>query len=161
MTPRANMIVGLLVASAAAVGTAQDKPGLPAEAPPRIASIVALNGEVIVYRDFQYMLFTPKRAGPVKPNELVPANPSPGTMFACAVEFPLKDGRVYDAEGKKLDIEAVKKRIAVGDTVLVTTSGKMVDPAYLKVVKKDTLILVQPPPPPGPPLPFLPPKVGK
>jgi hypothetical protein len=45
-------------------------------------------------------------------------------MFVCVVEFSLKVGEVFDADGKKLNTDAAKKRLAVGDTVLVSTSGK-------------------------------------
>jgi hypothetical protein len=44
----------------------------------------------------------------VPPDKLRPAHPSDGPILANDVEFSLKEGEVFDAEGKKVDAEAVK-----------------------------------------------------
>jgi hypothetical protein len=148
-----HLIAGSLVAFLAALAQAEDKPKLPEGSPPRLASVIEVKGDLVVYRDFYFTPPIPKKAGQFNLKEPVPSHPSGGPKFACAVEFPLKDGEVFDAEGKKLNADAAKKRLAVGDTVLVSTSGSKVDPVYLRVVKKETLVFVHPAPPPGPPLP--------
>ena len=61
------------------------------------------------------------------------------------------DGPFYDSDGKKLSPEMALKRLAVGSTVLVSTDGKEVHSEYLKIIKKDTVILVPPLAGPGPP----------
>ena len=148
-----HLIAGLLIVVVGPLARAEDKSKIPEGSPPRLVSILELKGDVVVYRDFYFVPPIPKKAGQFDPKEPVPSHPSAGPAFACAVEFPLKSGAVFDAAGTRLTREAARKRFAVGDTVLVSTSGKKVDPAYLRVVKKETLILVHPVPPPGPPLP--------
>jgi hypothetical protein len=121
----------------------QEKQKLPEEPPPQLASVVEIKGDVIVYRDYYSHGPIPKK-GLVPPKALPPAYPSDGPLLAYAVEFSLKTGEVFDAEGKKVDAAAAKKRLEVGATVLISTSGKEVDPAYLRVFKKETLVLVHP-----------------
>jgi hypothetical protein len=147
------LIAGFLVALLAPLAEAEDKPKLPDGYPPRLASVLEVKGDLVVYRDFYFMPPIPKKPGQLNPKEPVPSHPSAGPMFACAVEFSLKDGEVFDADGKKLNADAAKKRLAVGDTVLVSTSGKKVDPVYLRVVKRETLVLVHSAPLPGSALP--------
>jgi hypothetical protein len=155
------LILGFLFAALMAVARAEDKPRLPEGPPPRLATVVEVKGDVVVYRDFYFAPPVPKKAGPLTLTELVPSHPSSGPWFTCAVEFPLKEGQVCDAAGKKLDAGAARKRLAAGDTVLVSLAGKEVDPAYLRVVKKETLVLIHPPSPLGPPLPKRVPKDDK
>jgi hypothetical protein len=150
---RKALIGGLLLPVLATIGQAEDKPKLPEGSPPRIVSIVGMKGDVVTYRDFFSMPIIPKAVDQPNPKELAPALHSAGPAIACAVEFSLKEGEVFDAEGNRLDAEAAKTRLVVGATVLVSTSEKKVDPAYLRIVEKKALILVHPLPPPGPPLP--------
>jgi len=144
---------GLLLALLGALARADDKPGLPAGSPPRIVSIVGVKGDVVTYRDFLSMPVIPKASGRSRPGELTPALPSSGPLIACAVEFSLREGTVLDIEGHQLGAEAVKERLVPGGTVLVSTSGKKIDPAYLRIIEKTAVILVHPPAPPGPPPP--------
>jgi hypothetical protein len=139
---RRHLSAGLLVAALAAPGRADDKPKLPEGPPPRLASVLEVRGDVVVYRDYSYSLLIPKGAGPFDPTKPVPSYPATGVMYACSVEFSLKDGQVFDAAGNKLDAGTARKRLAVGDTVLVCLVGRKVDTAYLGVVKKETLVLV-------------------
>jgi hypothetical protein len=152
------LITGLLLAALTAVGQAEDKPKLPEGPPPRLVNVVEVKGDLVVYRDFYLMMpLLPKKPGhssaallmwQLNRNELIPSHPLAGPSMGCAVEFSLKEGEVFDAEGNKLTGEAAKKRLAVGDIVLVSTYGRKVDSAYLRIVKKETLILVHPPPRP-------------
>jgi len=72
------------------------------------------------------------------------------------VTFALKPSTFLTVGGKKLTDEDVAKRVTPGTLLLVSAGGKP-DPAYLKVLRDDALILVTPdwgiPPPPRPPLP--------
>jgi hypothetical protein len=144
---------GFLLAVLGAISRADDKSGLPADSPPRIVSVVGVKGDVVSYRDFLSMSVIPKASGRPRPGELTPALPSSGPMIARAVEFSLREGKVFDVDGQQLGAEAAKKRLVPGGTVLVSTSGKRVDPAYLRIIEKAAVILVHPPAPPGPPLP--------
>lgn len=47
-----------------------------------------------------------------------------------------------DAAGKKLSLEEFQKKAKIGSIVLVTFTRDAVDPAYLNVLKSDTLIVV-------------------
>jgi hypothetical protein len=53
-----------------------------------------------------------------------------------------KTVRMYDTDGKPVDPKAVAKRLARETPVLLSADGKKVDPFYLQVMKKDTLVLV-------------------
>jgi hypothetical protein len=61
-------------------------------------------------------------------------------------KYVLKDLEIYDVKGEKVKQEAALKRLTPGTVVLLSTNGQKVDPAYLRIVKEDTLILVQPAP---------------
>ena len=135
----------LLLPASTALG--QENPRLPEGAPPRLVTVVEIKGDVVVYRDFFSVgpLPVPKEPGPIDTKKLTPALPMSGPTLACAVEFSLKEGTVYDVKGNKLSAETAKKRLGIGDTVLVSTTTKTVDPAYLRVLNQEALIFVHPP----------------
>jgi hypothetical protein len=54
----------------------------------------------------------------------------------------LRDLDIYDATGKKLTTEEFLKRVKVGTVVVVAADESRVDPAFLNVLKEDTVILV-------------------
>jgi hypothetical protein len=77
-------------------------------------------------------------------------------MVTQNVQYSLKDGKVRDTTGKLVPAENVLERIKAGSALLLVLGADRVDPAYLKIVSKDALILfpglpstVAPPPPPG------------
>jgi hypothetical protein len=144
----------LLLPASTALG--QEKPKLPEGTPPRLVTVVDIKGDVIVYRDFFSVGPSPipKEPGPIDTKKLTPARPMFGPTIPCAVEFSFKEGTVYDVKGNKLSAETVKKRLGIGDTVLVSTTTKIVDPGYLRVVNREALIFVHPPAKPGPALPL-------
>jgi hypothetical protein len=134
----------------------QEKPKLPEGTPPRLVTVVEIKGDLVVYRDFFTIgsSLMPKVVGQINPNKLTPASPMFATSLPCAVEFSLKEGTVYDVKGNKLSAETARKQLGIGDTVLVSTTTKKVDPAYLRVVNQEALIFVHPQPkPPTVPLP--------
>jgi hypothetical protein len=55
-----------------------------------------------------------------------------------------KDVQGYDTSGKKLDRDAVRKRLKKDTPVLISSDGKPVDPFYLKLTRPGTLVLVAP-----------------
>jgi hypothetical protein len=55
----------------------------------------------------------------------------------------LKDYTIHDAKGEKVKPDAALKRLTSGSVILVSANGQKVDPAYLRIIKDDTLILVQ------------------
>ena len=77
--------------------------------------------------------------------------------------FDLKKATFSTAGGKKLDLDAVKKRLEKPQPVVLSGDGKAVDESYLKLFDKDALVIVVPLPIPQapkaiPPLPGGPPK---
>jgi hypothetical protein len=56
--------------------------------------------------------------------------------------YPLKGAQFYDGAGKKLKDDEARDRLKAGRTVLLSQDPKGVDPAYLKVLAKDALIIV-------------------
>jgi hypothetical protein len=53
----------------------------------------------------------------------------------------LKSLRGFDTKGKELRRATWQKRLKAGDVVVVATDDKKVDPAYLRVLKDDTVVL--------------------
>jgi hypothetical protein len=53
----------------------------------------------------------------------------------------LKSLRGFDTQGKELGREIWQKRLKAGDVVVVATDDKKVKPAYLRVLKDDTVVL--------------------
>jgi len=54
----------------------------------------------------------------------------------------LSDLVIYDATEKKLSLDEFRKRVKVGSVVLVASDENTVDPAYLGVLKQDTVVLL-------------------
>ncbi|WP_439631906.1 hypothetical protein [Gemmata sp.] len=62
-----------------------------------------------------------------------------------AVELgEVKDLVFTQADGMKVEAEVAMKKLAGGAVVVMTSDGKAVSPAFLKVFKDDTLVLVSP-----------------
>jgi hypothetical protein len=64
-------------------------------------------------------------------------------------KFVLKDHKFQLAGGQKLSPEEAQKRLTPGKVVLLSVDGSPVDPAFLKIFKDDTLILLRQPQGPG------------
>jgi hypothetical protein len=60
------------------------------------------------------------------------------------MKHALRGMEFYDARGEKVKKEDAFKRLTPGAVVLMSADGKKVHPAYLRIFKDDTLILVQP-----------------
>jgi hypothetical protein len=62
----------------------------------------------------------------------------PGTT---SYRSAISDLEIYDAAGKKLGLDEFRKRVKAGSVVLAASDEHNVDPAYLGVVKQDTVVL--------------------
>lgn len=56
----------------------------------------------------------------------------------------VESGQVFDAAGQSLSAKDMWKHLKLGAVVLVSSDGREVDPRYLKLVKKNTPVLVLP-----------------
>lgn len=56
----------------------------------------------------------------------------------------VKDLVITQADGMKVEADVAMKKLAEGAVVVMTSDGKAVSPAFLKVFKDDTLVLVSP-----------------
>ena len=54
----------------------------------------------------------------------------------------LRDFQIADATGKKVPEQQFWQQLKSGSVILMSTNGKMVDSAYLRAVRPDTLIIV-------------------
>jgi hypothetical protein len=74
----------------------------------------------------------------------------PGLIFSDVTVNKLvelgevKDLTITTVDGKKIEKEAAIKRLAGGALVVVSSNGKPVSPAHLKIFKDDTLVLTSP-----------------
>jgi len=60
------------------------------------------------------------------------------------VKKSLKDAKVYDGTGKQIETAEVLKLLKPGMAILMTLGNEKVNPAFLALLKKETLILVLP-----------------
>jgi hypothetical protein len=61
--------------------------------------------------------------------------------------WSLDKAAISEAGGKKLDKEALAKRLAKPAVIVMSSDGKSIDAGYLKLFQKDTLVVVIPAPP--------------
>jgi hypothetical protein len=54
----------------------------------------------------------------------------------------LTKAKITTAGGKQLTLDDLKKRLAKPAPVVVATDGKSVDPAYLKILDRDAVVIV-------------------
>ncbi len=83
--------------------------------------------------------------GPVPPGGGAPAVREievPVTKQIMAELGDVKDLTITTADGKKLDREEALKKLGKGGIVVVSADGNAVSPAFLKVFKDETLVLV-------------------
>ena len=70
--------------------------------------------------------------------------------YTVAVPVMRKTERVWnldkatfmEAGGKKIDKETLTKRLAKPTPVVISSDGRAVDPGYLQLFKKDTIVIV-------------------
>jgi hypothetical protein len=64
--------------------------------------------------------------------------------------FDTRGLQVSDAEGNRLKVESARRLLDRPTPVVISGDGRPVSPAYLKMFRRDTLVLILPPPPPPP-----------
>ena len=60
------------------------------------------------------------------------------------IQMALDKIDVYDVKGEKVKREDALKRLGTGSVVVMSTNGEKVASAYLRILKDDTLVFVQP-----------------
>jgi len=77
----------------------------------------------------------------VELTELSPAE-EVGHFQSVAYRPAPEDLKITDAAGKRLTAQEFRKRVTEGTVVVVSSNAANVDPAYLRVLSKDTIVLV-------------------
>lgn len=72
----------------------------------------------------------------VNPSTKDPTPPEP-----IRYKVTLKDVRATDPKGKTLTMDEIVKRVKVGSVVMVSDDADPIDPAYLAVLKEETVVL--------------------
>lgn len=136
------ILTGLLLAAPV---WADDDVKTPSSAPPRFATVMSFDKErqevILGYVSMHFVLdarMEAREEGGKKVEVEVPVMKSVYEMRPN--KFVLRRGAVYDTAGKKVEADALWKRLSVGASVLVSIEGKPVDPSYLSIVKKETLV---------------------
>ncbi len=58
--------------------------------------------------------------------------------------WDLKKAKITNADGKKIDLDTLRKRLAVETLVVVSADGKPISKGYLKLMRADVLVLEAP-----------------
>ena len=126
------------------------EPKYPSGATPRIVFVarVSDDGNQVIYRDYFNEAPNPTIAGPTKYSGMIATRPiGEGRGAAVFVAFPLALGEVYDMKGKKVTDRRGQEKLALGTVALVSRDGATkLDPAFLKAMREDTLLLIFPKP---------------
>jgi hypothetical protein len=107
--------------------------------------LVKLDGDMISYRFYAAVSRAVKKVVEVDDNgkkvkkEVIEHQTG---MELVENRFDLKKAKFSTAGGKKLDLEAVKKRLAKPQVVAMAMGYKPVDEAFLKVLDKDAIVIV-------------------
>jgi hypothetical protein len=146
-------IVGLLTAAAAQ--PAGDKGRLPADLPPVVATATATEADDPFggpEKVLKVRLIIPRMEGRTV-GEVVPKRDWPRVdvtvtpvertiTLGGADPTALAPSRVLGADGRDLPRAEVLRRLQAEAPVLLSVTGKMVDPYYLRVSSKDVVIVV-------------------
>ncbi len=76
--------------------------------------------------------------------QLAPVQIEHATVLQSGQRMPLPAVGVYNVQGEALDAAQVAEALSAERLVLVSSDGGKVDPAYLQIVKPDTLVLAPP-----------------
>jgi hypothetical protein len=112
-----------LALSLNAAGLAADAVKPPKGLPPRFMTVAAIDKENIELIEVQ------------------PVEGRPDDSTQSRRKARLKLLRGYNTKGKELLRDIWQTRLKAGDVVIVTTDDKKVDPAYLRVLKDNTVVL--------------------
>jgi hypothetical protein len=122
-------------------------PVLPAGAPPVVGLAVASDGSG---DEWQIRLLVPKVrwevVGRVVPKSEWPQLKTTAEWDRRTVSFggrsALAEARVVDLQGKDVPRADVLRRMKAQTAVLVSISGELVDPFYLRLTRPDTLVIL-------------------
>jgi hypothetical protein len=138
-----------LLTLSAADGPAQDATKLPTGPTPRLVVVGKLMPEqgLLTIREGKLVpvVFQEKRAvvvGGMQVEQLVTV-----TRFQTVIEeksIIIKGSEFQTAGGETLKADEAAKRMTPGSIVLMTSDGKPIDAAYLRVFKSDTLVIIPP-----------------
>jgi hypothetical protein len=115
------MVVLALSLNAAAL--ADEKVNPPRGLPPRFMSVASIDQETIELIEVQ------------------PVEGRPDDSAESRRTARLKSLRGFDTRGQELERQVWQRRLKAGNVVVVAADDKKVDPAYLRVLKEDTVVL--------------------
>ncbi|MBY0456574.1 MAG: hypothetical protein K2V38_04500 [Gemmataceae bacterium] len=148
------MLTSLVLTAAIAAPVPAPQPAAPTGAAPQIVELKPnADGKItIAVSRMEKMEVRPAIGIAVPPGGVAP-QPAPIQPPAQVREFvrrmnvelsTVKDLVVTTADGKKIETEEALKKLEKGGIVVVTTDGKPVSPAFLKLFKDDVLVLSSP-----------------
>ena len=138
------------------VAKSQNEASLPRDIPPVVAVATAKannNGQAAAYRidlvipAIRYeivrrQLNANSNTKTADFNEVVTQVKPMSRVLRFQTLSQIPDSKVVDVAGKPLDTQTVLQRLQQPTPVLVSVSGKMVDPYYLQLINKDAVIIV-------------------
>ena len=139
---------------ATGTSTAQDHVALPRDIPPVIGMATAKAlPDVTVDGRYQITLVVPsiayeivsreRRLGKLAVwDEVVAEVQSATRIIQLESASQIPDSRFVDIAGQQLSGDTILRRLAKQTPVLVSVSGRMVDPYYLQLLRKDTIIVL-------------------
>lgn len=141
----AVVLCGIAVHSLAADEAAQ----MPLGAPPRLVTVARLDpqqGEIDLRSTRVRFVWetAPQKAEPDQPAQRAPETVRKRIYETDSWRLSLSTAEAYDTQGTKLADEEVWKRIKVGAAVAISADAEQVDPVYLAVLAKDTVVFVSP-----------------
>src|SRR5262245_7238783 len=136
----------LLIAAALFAGADTEPDALPKGPPPRVA-VLSAKELMVTYVTYEQVPVTKQVKvrvieGGKAVDKIVTLTET--VMTPRTVQHLIKDIKATTAGGKRLDSDAAAKALASPRVVLISSDGKPVDPAYLKLCKPDTPVLVLP-----------------
>ncbi|MGL4554063.1 MAG: hypothetical protein ACRC33_23115 [Gemmataceae bacterium] len=133
----------LLIATFLMAGQDPEPDSVPKGPPPRLMAVPAGGGTFLTTEAVQVPVNITKAVtaeeGGKRVTRLVTETVMRTEMRTRRVSFAGARGRT--AGGKKLDADEVAKRLTTPQVVAISADGKPVDPAYLRLLKADVLVL--------------------
>lgn len=142
------MITALTLSLALAAPVPTPSAPVPTGAAPRVVELKAdASGKVMVpvTRMEKMQIGVAPAIAPANGGAVPPVQAVREMQVSKMVELgEVKDLAFTQADGTKVESDVAMKKIAQGAIVVMTTDGKPVSPAFLKVFKDDTLVVVSP-----------------
>lgn len=143
----------LFLSAATGIATAQDQIALPRDIPPVLAMATAKTSTDLVDGRYQITLAVPSIAYDIVHREVRMGKLAVWDEVATKTQLDTRviklesssqipDSRFVDTTGKQLDGETILRRLTKQTPVLISISGRMVDPYYLQLLKEDTILIL-------------------